>query len=77
MGVRRLMRSFGHALAGLVHMLHSEANARIHVGIAILVVAGGVLFGLGADEWRWLVLAVGLVWAGEAINTAFEYLWKI
>ena len=74
MGARRLLRSFGHALAGLGHVLRSEANARIHVAIAALVVGGGLLFGLGAGEWRWLILAIGLVWAGEAFNTAFEYL---
>ena len=34
----------------------------------------GVLLGLSAPEWCWLVLAMGAVWTAEALNTAFEFL---
>jgi len=29
---------------------------------------------LSPDEWRWVILAIGLVWLAEAINTAIERL---
>ena len=29
---------------------------------------------LAAEKWLWLVLAVVLVWAAEAMNSALEYL---
>jgi diacylglycerol kinase (ATP) len=29
---------------------------------------------VSATDWRWLVLAIVLVWAAEAMNTAFECL---
>ncbi len=72
--MRRLARAFGNALAGLAQVVRSEANARIHLGVAALVVAAGASLGLSRADWLWLVLAIGLVWFGEAMNTAFEYL---
>ena len=29
---------------------------------------------MSPDEWRWVILAIGLVWLAEAINTAIERL---
>jgi len=29
---------------------------------------------LSPDEWRWVILAIGLVWLAEALNTAIERL---
>ena len=26
------------------------------------------------EEWRWIILALGLVWSAEALNTAIERL---
>ncbi|MCP5038610.1 MAG: diacylglycerol kinase family protein [Rhodobacteraceae bacterium] len=70
----RLIRSFGFALNGLVYLLRSQANARIHLAAALVTITAGVVLGLDRDDWLWLVLAIGLVWAAEAMNTAFEYL---
>lgn len=25
-------------------------------------------------DWRWIVLAIGIVWVAELVNTAFEHL---
>lgn len=68
------LHSFGHALNGLCHLLRSEPNARIHFVAAIMVVAAGWWVGLSAADWRWISLAIALVWSAEAINTALEYL---
>ena len=29
---------------------------------------------MSPDEWRWVILAIGLVWLAEALNTAIERL---
>ncbi len=29
---------------------------------------------ISASDWRWIVLAIGLVWVAEALNTAVEQL---
>ncbi len=72
--MRRLIRSFGYALAGLARMVRDEANARIHLAVSLVVVLAGLSLRVSAADWRWLVLAMGLVWAAEAMNTAFEHL---
>lgn len=68
------VKSFGHALAGLAHLLRTQPNARIHL-IATLVTLG-LGFGLHVSraDWCWLVAAIVAVWAAEAFNTALELL---
>ena len=38
------------------------------------VLAAAIYFRLSADEWRWIILAIALVWLAEALNTAIERL---
>jgi len=68
------LRSFRYAMAGIGLMLRREPNARIHVLAAAIVGLAAVWLGFSAADWRWLIVAIVLVWAAEAINTAFEYL---
>jgi diacylglycerol kinase (ATP) len=65
-------RCFGHAMRGLLFLVRSEPNAKLHLAATAAVATLGALLGLGAGEWRWLVLAAALVWAAEAFNTAVE-----
>ena len=67
-----LARSFGWAFAGVWHMLRHQRNAQIHSLITILVLVFGVVLRVSAGEWVALVLAIALVLALEAINTALE-----
>jgi diacylglycerol kinase (ATP) len=71
------VRSFGHALRGLGFMLKSQHNAWLHLGITAGVVAAGFLLRIAADDWRWIVLAIALVWVAEIVNTAFEHLCNV
>ena len=72
--VRGRVRSFKYAIAGLILMLKSQHNAWLHAVASILVLFVGLLFGLSAAEWCWLVLAIMAVWTAEALNTALEFL---
>ena len=38
------------------------------------MLAASVYFRLLPDEWRWIILAIALVWLAEALNTAIERL---
>jgi diacylglycerol kinase len=40
----------------------------------VLAVLAGIYFRLSAEEWRWIILAIALVWLAEALNTAVERL---
>jgi diacylglycerol kinase (ATP) len=64
--------SFRHAFAGCWHLLHTQQNAWIHACATVAVTALGLWLGLGRLEWAVIVLAVGLVWMAEFVNTALE-----
>ncbi|MEQ1709107.1 MAG: diacylglycerol kinase family protein [Terricaulis sp.] len=68
------LKSFSYAFAGFAFMLRSQHNAWLHFIATILVVAAGLLFQVSADDWRWLIAAIALVWLAETMNTAFEHL---
>lgn len=69
---RGRVRSIGHAVAGLAFALRSQTNMRLHAVVAATTLAAGFVFRIGADEWRWLIVAIALVIAGEALNTGIE-----
>ncbi len=65
------LASFGHALRGLTVLLR-QPNARIHVGVALVVVALAWALQVSVLEWCVLALAMALVLGAEALNTAIE-----
>ena len=66
-------KSFGAAFSGLWSMT-KEPNAILHAIATILVVVAGILRHLDAGRWIYLVLAIGLVWITEILNTSIERL---
>ena len=70
----RLGRSFRCAFAGLVCLIQTQSNARIHLLAVAVVVAAGAWLGISATEWCMVTLACGMVIAAEALNTAVEHL---
>ena len=68
------IRSFRFALAGLWFMLRTQHNAWLHLAATLLVCVAGLILKVRAADWRWLIVAIALVWVAEALNTAFEHL---
>ncbi|MAG30210.1 MAG: diacylglycerol kinase [Deltaproteobacteria bacterium] len=71
---RKHVRSFEHAFRGILEMLRSEVNARVHAAITVVVIVSGFALGIDRNEWLALTIATMAVWSSEAINTAFEAL---
>lgn len=71
---RSRIRSFGYAFEGIAVMLKTQHNAWLHLLASGLVCVAAVILGVSAADWRWLVVAITLVWAAEAMNTAVEFL---
>lgn len=69
----REAESFACAFRGIAALLKSEVHARIHLVATVAVIALGWWFEISAGEWIAVVLAIGLVWVAEALNTAIEY----
>jgi len=70
---RARLASLTYAIEGLVALVRTQANARIHLAASIVVVAAGLTLQLAAWEWVSLVLAITIVWMAEALNTAIEF----
>jgi diacylglycerol kinase (ATP) len=68
------LRSFVYAGRGIHTMLVSQHNAWIHAGATLVVVGGGIAFGVSRIEWLALILSVVSVWTAESLNTALEFL---
>lgn len=70
--LRGRARSFFHAGAGLGRLVREEKNAQIHLAATAIVIAAGLWARLSAIEWSMIVLAIVMVWAAEAANSALE-----
>jgi diacylglycerol kinase len=69
---RNLLDSFHYAFAGLEYALRTQRNTRIHLAVAVLVVALGLWLGLTYTQWAVLALTIGLVLVAEMLNTLAE-----
>lgn len=72
--IQKFIRSVGFALEGIVTLIKSENNARIHLLATFFVIIVGVYFQINSNDWLWIGLAITLVWLAEAFNTALETL---
>jgi len=72
--LRSRIRAFRFAGRGILAMLASEPNAKLHALATAAVVLAGLGLGIERGEWLAVVLAIGAVWTAEAFNTAFEAL---
>ena len=68
------LKSFVYAGRGLRWLVQDEHNARLHLAASILVVAAGAFLKISMNDWRWLIVAMALVWLAEAFNTMVEEL---
>lgn len=68
------VNSVRYALQGMRLLLATQHNAWLHAAATVAVVAAGLLLEIRVSDWCWLILAVTIVWAAEALNTAFELL---
>ncbi len=66
--------SFRHAIRGVLLVIRTQPNAWIHLVATLAVVIAGKLLNVSRGEWLALVIAIGLVWTAEALNTAIEFL---
>lgn len=66
------VQSFRHAFAGWWYVIRTQRNAWIHAVATMAVVGLGLYLELSLADWTDLLLAIGLVWLAEFLNTALE-----
>ena len=75
MRVRRtpsLIESFNYAFQGIIHVLRTQRNLRIHFAVAVLVLLAALYSGVDRLELIALLLAIAFVLIAEMLNSAVE-----
>jgi diacylglycerol kinase (ATP) len=67
-----LIDSFNFAIEGVIHVLRTHRNMRIHFAIAVVVMVGAVWAGVSRLELIALLLSIAFVLVAEMINSAIE-----
>jgi len=70
--VPSIIDSFNYALEGIIHVLRTQRNLRIHFAIAIAVIAAAAALGVDRLELIVLLLAIAFVLVAEMVNSAIE-----
>jgi diacylglycerol kinase (ATP) len=67
-----LLESFNYAVEGIIHVLRTQRNLRIHFLAAALVFGGAIAVGVSRLQLIALVIAIAFVLVAEMLNTAIE-----
>ena len=67
-----IIESFNYAIEGLIHVLRTQRNMRIHFAVAVVVIVLAVAVGVSRLELIALLISIAFVLVAEMINTAVE-----
>jgi diacylglycerol kinase len=68
------LAAFAHALRGARRLLATQPHARFHALASAAVIGLAAWLRVSRAEWALLAIAIAMVWAAEAFNTAIESL---
>jgi diacylglycerol kinase (ATP) len=67
-----LVTSFNYAFEGIIYVVRTQRNMRVHFAVALAVLPVGVVLGVTRFELLALLLSVSFVLIAEMFNTALE-----
>ena len=67
-----LLESFNYAFEGIIHVLRTQRNMRIHFLVAVVVLVAALATGVDKLELIALLIAIAFVLIAEMVNTAIE-----
>jgi diacylglycerol kinase (ATP) len=67
-----VLQSFNFAFEGIIHVLRTQRNMRIHFAIAVAVLIAALVVGVRRLELVALLIAISFVLIAEMLNTALE-----
>ncbi len=70
--MRVFIKSFRHAIDGIIHTIINENNFRIHLVLLTLTICFGLYFKIETFEWLFIIVISSMVLFAELINTAVE-----
>lgn len=63
---------FSFAVKGIIGVLKTERNFRVHLMFLLVAAACGFFFKISAFEWIAVVIVSGMVFTSEMLNTTIE-----
>lgn len=70
--IKKRIKSFSYAFAGLRVLFCEEHNSWIHAAAALIAVVAGFLFRISPMEWVAVIIVIGMVFAAEILNSSIE-----
>ena len=70
--IKKRIKSFSYAFAGLKVLLKEEHNSRIHAVAAVCAVTAGFLLDISNTEWVAIIIVIGMVISAEIVNSSLE-----
>lgn len=67
-----IVETFNYAFQGVIHVLRTQRNMRIHVAIATVVLIAAVVLGVSRLELIALLISIAFVLIAEMLNSAIE-----
>ena len=67
-----VIESFNFAIEGVIHVLRTQRNMRLHFAAAVAVIVVAVAVGVSKIELSLLLVSIAFVLVAEMINTAIE-----
>ena len=67
-----LVESFNYAVEGIIHVLRTHRNMRLHFAAAVLVLVLALVLGVERIELVVLLLSIAFVLVAEMVNSAIE-----
>lgn len=71
-GLAKFMAGFGFAFSGLWHAIRTQINMKVHITIAIIAIALGIVLHISAIEFALIFVAIAGVLIAEMFNTVIE-----
>jgi diacylglycerol kinase (ATP) len=70
--VPTIVQSFNYAFEGIIYVLRTQRNMRLHFGAAAGALLLGLVLGVSRNELLALILSISFVLIAEMLNTALE-----
>lgn len=70
--LERYVKSFNHAVDGIVYCIKNEHNMIIIFAATLIAVIAGFLLKININEWLFVITICGLIASCEVINSSIE-----
>jgi diacylglycerol kinase len=71
-GLAKFIAGFGFAFSGLWHAIRTQVNMKVHIALAVLALALGIVLHISAIEFALVFVAIAGVMIAEMFNTVIE-----